>query len=64
MKIRFDKDRCTGHGRCYALAPELFDADEMGHCLVLAEEVPGDLEEKAVLAVNTCPEGALSLEGA
>lgn len=33
----------------------------MGHCIVLAAEVPVDLEEKAALAVNTCPEGALRL---
>ena len=62
MKIRFDEERCTGHGRCYALAPELFDADDMGHCLVLAEDVPSGFEEKARIAVDTCPEGALSLE--
>ncbi|MGH9273756.1 MAG: ferredoxin, partial [Acidimicrobiales bacterium] len=24
MKIRIDSDTCTGHGRCYTLAPALF----------------------------------------
>ena len=28
MRISFDQEKCQGHGRCYALAPELFDADE------------------------------------
>ena len=62
MKIRLDEDRCTGHGRCYSLAPELFDADDMGHSVVLLEEVPVELEEQARLAVSTCPEACLSLE--
>lgn len=62
MKIRLDTERCTGHGRCYSLAPELFDADDMGHSIVLVDEVPVQLEEKAHLAVSTCPEACLSLE--
>ena len=62
VRITLNEDRCTGHGRCYSLAPELFDADEMGHCLVLSTEVPAGLEEKAHLAINSCPEEALSAE--
>ena len=27
MRIVFDREKCQGHGRCYALAPELFDAE-------------------------------------
>ena len=62
MKIRLDTDRCTGHGRCYSLAPELFDADDMGHSVLLGDDVPEGLEDKARLAVDTCPEGCLTLE--
>ena len=61
MRIELDEERCTGHGRCYSLAPELFDADEMGHSIVLLAEVPPGLEARAKLAVQTCPEGCLSL---
>ena len=28
MRIVFDREKCQGHGRCYALAGELFDADD------------------------------------
>ena len=28
-RVTVDADRCTGHGRCYTLAPDVFDADEM-----------------------------------
>ncbi len=42
MKIVLDSDRCTGHGRCYALAPDVYDADDEGHCVVRHEVVPVD----------------------
>lgn len=62
MKIVLDADRCTGHGRCYALAPELFTSDDRGHSVVLHEEVPAGLEGQAKTAVDNCPENCLSLE--
>src|SRR6187401_456533 len=31
MRVLIDEDRCTGHGRCYSLVPDLFDADDQGH---------------------------------
>jgi ferredoxin len=63
VKIVLDADRCTGHGRCYSLAPELFDCDEEGHSVVIAPEVPAGLEAQARVAVDNCPEGCISLEG-
>jgi ferredoxin len=62
MKIVFDEDRCTGHGRCYALAPDVYDADDQGHCVVRIEgDVPVDLEEAARVGASNCPEDALSI---
>jgi ferredoxin len=62
MRIVFDREKCQGHGRCYALAPELFDADDEGYAVVL---VSGELTEeqvaKAQLDADNCPEYALSL---
>jgi ferredoxin len=63
VKIVLDADRCTGHGRCYSLAPELFDSDDDGHSVVIASEVPAGLEAQARLAVDNCPETCISLEG-
>src|ERR1700728_4031671 len=40
VKIILSADRCTGHGRCYSLAPELFDSDDEGHSVLIASEVP------------------------
>jgi ferredoxin len=61
VRIVLDTQRCTGHGRCYSLAPELFDSDDEGHSVVLAAGVPAGLEEKAQLAVDNCPEGCIGL---
>jgi ferredoxin len=62
MKIRVDSDRCQGHGRCYALAPELFDVDDYGLSSVIGDgTVPAGLEEKAHLAVGNCPEYAIEV---
>ena len=59
MKLRVDLEKCTGHGRCYDLAPELFDEDEAGHCVLLHAEVPAGLEAQAWVAAGNCPEEAI-----
>ncbi len=47
MRIRVDPDKCQGHGRCYALAPELFDVDDYGQSTVVGDgTVPARLEEQ------------------
>ncbi len=59
--VAVDPDLCTGHGRCYSLAPEVFDADEVGHSVVLVEEVSGELEAQAAVGERNCPEQAITL---
>ncbi|MCX6519151.1 MAG: ferredoxin [Actinobacteria bacterium] len=60
MRIQIDSDKCQGHNRCYALAPELFDVDDYGSALVLNDGiVPAGLEDKARLAIANCPEFAI-----
>jgi ferredoxin len=62
MRIRLDAERCQGHGRCYVLAPDLFDADDYGHCVLLVDEVPAGRTDEARTGVENCPEQALTLE--
>ena len=63
MHVRVDAEKCQGHNRCYALAPELFDVDDYGMAIVIGDgSVPPELEEKARLAVANCPEYAISIE--
>lgn len=62
MKIRIEQERCQGHNRCCALAPELFESDELGNGWVKGDgTVPPGLEAKARLAVKNCPEHAVRL---
>lgn len=62
MRIAYDRDRCQGHNRCYALAPELFDVDDEGYAVLLVPgEVPAELEDKARLCADNCPEFAIEV---
>ena len=64
MKVRLDVDACVGHGRCYAVAPDVFEPDDMGHCVVRVDEVPEALEDQARTGVRSCPEDALAVDDA
>ncbi|MEM9034088.1 MAG: ferredoxin [Actinomycetota bacterium] len=62
MRIRVDPDKCQGHNRCFALAPELFDVDDYGLATALDDGVvPEGLEGKAQLAIDNCPEFAIEV---
>ena len=64
MRLTLDRDACQGHNRCYLLAPELFDVDDEGYAVLVGDgTVPAELEEKAMLAVDNCPEFAITVEG-
>ena len=63
MRVTVVSDKCQGHNRCFALAPELFDVDEYGTAVVIGDgTVAADLEDKARLAVANCPEFAIEIE--
>ncbi len=63
MRVRIDYDRCSGHGRCYTLAPGVFGCDDSGFGYVLDEgELGEDLVREARLAALNCPEQAVILE--
>jgi len=62
MRVHVDADKCQGHNRCYAIAPELFDVDDLGQAHELNDgAVPPELEDKARMAVANCPEYAISI---
>jgi ferredoxin len=61
MRIEVDSDACTGHGRCWSLAPEVFDADDDGYCATRERDVPPELEEQARRAAANCPERAITV---
>ena len=62
LRVRVDSERCQGHNRCCSLAPELFEADELGNARVKGDGVvSAALQAKARLAVANCPERAVRL---
>jgi ferredoxin len=62
MRVHVDAERCQGHNRCYAIAPELFAVDDLGNARELGDgTVPEGLEPKARLAAANCPEFAISV---
>lgn len=62
LKVQVVAERCQGHNRCYAIAPELFEIDDYGNARAKGDgRVPPALEEKARLAVKNCPEHAVRL---
>ena len=63
MRVHVDPQKCQGHNRCYALAPDIFDVDELGNAFELNDGVvPTALQDKARLAVANCPEFAITIE--
>ena len=56
--VKVDSERCQGHARCFAFAPESFDFDDEGYAFVVEghdqydDEIASDLK----LAIANCPE--------
>jgi ferredoxin len=62
IRLRVDQDKCQGHSRCKALAPELFNLDEFGSAHEIGDgTVPEALIDKAYLAKSNCPELAIDI---
>jgi ferredoxin len=62
MRVRIEQERCTGHGRCYSVAPGLLEADDEGYGQVIGDgQVAADEEQAARLARDSCPEQAVQL---
>lgn len=62
MRITLQRDLCSGHGRCYALAPEVYEPDDDGYCNPLFDVVPEALRAKAQLGATNCPEDAIVID--
>lgn len=60
-RVRVDSEKCVGHGRCYALAPEIFEEDDRGHCVIPREAIPPERIHRARLGADNCPEEAITV---
>ena len=63
MKLIIDDAVCTGHGRCWTNAPDIYTLDSNGYNAVMGVPIdvaPGQ-EEGARLGARTCPERAITV---
>jgi ferredoxin len=66
IRIVRDVDACVGHGRCYSLAPQIWESDDEGFPELVAGDTfsDPDLIKAARLSAASCPEHAITIEDA
>jgi ferredoxin len=61
MKIVVNKDKCSGHARCNAGGPDVYELDDLGYVAITELDVPPGLAGQARDGAAACPERAISL---
>ncbi|MGV9867756.1 isochorismatase family protein [Rhodococcus koreensis] len=61
MTAEIDLGKCSGHARCFAASPDLFDLDDSGYALRAEVRIPPGSEDIAQAAAAACPERAIAL---
>ena len=61
MKVQVDVAGCVGHGRCAALAPDVYELDDLGYQEHGVIDVPAGSEPDAERGALACPERILTL---
>jgi ferredoxin len=61
VRVEVDLNICEGHGNCNAVAPEVYDLDDSGYCVIRKPDVPPDLANKAVEGAQACPVQAITV---
>jgi ferredoxin len=63
VKVVIDGELCQGQGRCFSMAPSLFDFDDLGNGVVIGDgELTPETLDLARLAQANCPEHAIFIE--
>jgi len=62
MRVHVDVEKCTGHARCWSLAPEVYELDELGYNVTPVKDVAPEHEEAARKGALACPELAITIE--
>ncbi len=61
MKIALDKQKCVGHARCAAVAPEVYELDDNGYLQMDEKTVPENLRAQAIRGARACPERVITI---
>jgi len=60
MKVKVDRELCSGVSNCVAIAPTVFKLDDENKAVVLD---PGSVDEGTLMeAAESCPENAIIVE--
>ncbi|MFU0832732.1 MAG: Ferredoxin [Oscillospiraceae bacterium] len=62
MKASLDRSGCISCGLCAQTCPEVFRMADDGVAEVYKEDVPKEVEEKAIEAQNGCPVSVITVE--
>jgi ferredoxin len=62
MRIRVKKEKCAGHGRCAAVAPNVYVLDDDGYIANEAILVADYLATDVLRGLRACPERIISVE--
>ncbi len=58
-KIKVNKDACIGCGMCQSICEEVFQIGDDGFAEVIVDEIPENLEEEVMDALESCPTEAI-----
>lgn len=61
MKVVVDKNKCSGHARCAAVAPEFYVLDADGYLSITEKTVAAGMEDIARRGARACPERAITI---
>jgi ferredoxin len=61
VKVTVDTELCAGHAQCAALAPDVYELDDLGYSLPLDAVIDPALAEQARKGAQACPEGAIRI---
>ncbi|HEV7468824.1 MAG: ferredoxin [Pseudonocardia sp.] len=61
MRVSLQKDLCIGAGQCVLAAPAVFDQDEDGTVVPLADPPPAEEAEAVRSAAHACPARVISV---
>ncbi|KKD03028.1 ferredoxin [Streptomyces sp. WM6386] len=61
MKVELEADKCVASGQCVLAAMDVFDQDDDGIAILLAEQVGDELVDDVKEAVAVCPAAAIRL---
>lgn len=62
MRVTVDRDKCAGHAQCFAIAPDIYELDDDGYCIVDGVSVPSESESRVRDGASACPEMAITLD--